>query len=231
MFCWGRTLWPRTVFGEDHRRKGDKCNERCSPDRRLTRAPLVALSVSGIFSFSAAPRQPCIPLFLSRISIIRTYMNAGNRREIHAYRRDRTAKLRNRRQRRRCACRQANDFNSVPLSRHEPEGFLSSRLLSPLRFRPYFSAQLDHLSVKLNLLRIGLVGEHGIFKLSMPSRPSRFSHVSPEAVVGCQEYRENWWPSTLGIRNAISSAIYHDKRWTACEKRCLLVIERRKLNP
>lgn len=42
--------------------QGDKCNEGCTSDQRLTRTPLVALSVSKGSCFPRAPSGPaCIP--------------------------------------------------------------------------------------------------------------------------------------------------------------------------
>lgn len=174
MFCWGRTLRPR-YSGRTAQTQGDKCNERCSSDRRLTRAPLVVLSVSGAFSFSAAPRPVSAPVYPSFSFENFNYTNVRGKGDTRVVG-DRTAKLRNRRrQRRRRACRQANDFNSVPLSRHEPRVLSpsSSVFLSSPRFvliLPPSSAA----SVKLNLLRIGLVGEHRIFKLPTSSAATAF---------------------------------------------------------
>lgn len=69
------------------------------------------------------------------------------------------------------ACRQANDFNSVPLSRHGPRVLSSSHRLVSFVVLPFPRLILIPPSstpfAKLNLLRIGPVDEHrGIFKLS-----------------------------------------------------------------
>lgn len=179
MFCWGRTLRPR-YSGRTAQTQGDKCNERCSSDRRLTRAPLVVLSVSGAFFFSAAPRPgfcSCVSLFFFRE--FQLYERTGKRRHACRRRPDCQAQKPATTTTTTCrACRQANDFNSVPLSRHEPR-VLSFRspssfvFLSSPRFVLIFPPS-SAASVKLNLLRIGLVGEHRIFKLPTSSAATAF---------------------------------------------------------
>lgn len=149
------------------------------------------LSVSRVFSFSpttdrpAAP-PPLRPFFFREFQL---YGRTGKGRHACRWRLDCQAQEPAAATTTWRACRQANDFNSVPLSRHRP------RVLSSSHHRLLFLRLIPSNSISQNLLRIGFVATNVAEYLdSQRKRPPCFDMLVHFAGNGRMlKYRENWW--------------------------------------
>lgn len=212
MFSWGKTLRP--AFGEDRRPREINVMNVVAPNRRLTRAPLVVLSVSRVFSFSPAATLLRTSLFFFRefqlygrsgkgeYTLVSTGLpSSGSSDDV--------------------PCLSPGkwfQFRSIKPTRAEgPFVFSSSspsssrlfpRLLTSFLF-PLVQSLSRNWTFFESVLSTNVAKYLNSFRRE---RPTCFDVLVCFAGNGRMlKYRENWWWSTL--RNAaVSSAIYHAER-------------------